>query len=253
MPALAPAAAPSLGSDSARAALVLALSKQHNTQQAPGGVETWTPPSSLPPMTTASPPQQQQQQKPKLQPDLAWLVRLAAPAAPCDMGHVERFLALHPTNCEGCPRAAAFKLARSLPCFDRDLTAYYLDSPQAPAEYELCVAHSLMRISPPHVSHADFITSRYPSWRDRDHAMLHVLAVLAAHWDHTGLPPAPAGLKDLPLARSESEAEHCVDTFMASPQARDLAATIEAAAAIMRVKANIAGPQPDLPSGSGRR
>ena len=220
-----------LGSDSARAQLrdALLMAKQ----QAGGApVETWAHPSS--PLITTKPqpvaPTAGIQAKPQQQARLDWLVRLAAPAAPCDTGHVERFLALHPPA--GCPRAAAFELARSLPCYDRDLTAYYLLSPQPPTEYELCVAHSLMRLAPPSTTHAAFMGSHYPSWRQG--GMLHVLAVLAAHWDHTGLPPAP-GLDTLPLARSYAEAERCVDTFMATPQARDLAATIEGAAVIMRV------------------
>lgn len=100
-------------------------------------------------------------------------------------------------------------------------------------EHELLVAHSLMRLVPETVSHADFIHALYPAWRDDPaHAMVHVLAVLAAHWDHMGLPPAP-GLEALPLARSYADADQCISVFRAASHLQHLAPLIEAAAHIM--------------------
>lgn len=220
-----------LGPDSARArlrdTLLTAIAEMRTTTSAP--VEVWQPLlAAAPPSSTAiaSPP-------PRAAASLAFLTR---PAAPYDEEHVRSFLALHQAHhADQAPTpAAAFDLARSLPCFDRDLTAYYLTLP-ATHEHELLVAHSLMRLVPDTVSHADFIHALYPAWRDHPiHAMTHVLAVLAAHWDHTGLPPAP-GLEALPLARSYADAEKCVAVFLASSPQHDptLAPLVEAASAIM--------------------
>jgi hypothetical protein len=221
-----------LGPDSARArlrdTLLTAIAEISSTTTSAPGVEAWQPLAVLaaaPPSSTAiaSPP-----------PRAASLAFLTRPAAPYDEDHVRSFLALHQAHHAPSP-AAAFDLARSLPCFDRDLTAYYLTTLPATHEHELLVAHSLMRLVPDTVSHADFIHALYPAWRDHPiHAMTHVLAVLAAHWDHTGLPPAP-GLEALPLARSYADAEKCVAVFLASSPQHDptLAPLVEAASAIM--------------------
>jgi hypothetical protein len=183
------------------------------------------PPAPPPSTAIASPPP-----RAAAAASLAFLTR---PAAPCDEDHVRRFLALHQPKDQVATPAAAFDLARSLPCFDRDLTAYYLTLP-ATHEHELLVAHSLMRLVPETVSHADFIHALYPAWRDDPgHAMVHVLAVLAAHWDHMGgLPPAP-GLEALPLARSYADADQCISVFRAASHLQHLAPLIEAAAHIM--------------------
>jgi hypothetical protein len=222
-----------LGPDSARArlrdTLLTAIAEISSSTTSAPGVEAWqplviTPPAAPPSTAIASPPP-----RAAAAASLAFLTR---PAAPCDEDHVRRFLALHQPKDQVATPAAAFDLARSLPCFDRDLTAYYLTLP-ATHEHELLVAHSLMRLVPETVSHADFIHALYPAWRDDPaHAMVHVLAVLAAHWDHMGLPPAP-GLEALPLARSYADADKCISVFRAASHLQHLAPLIEAAAHIM--------------------
>lgn len=221
-----------LGPDSARArlrdTLLTAIAEISSSTTSAPGVEPWQPPviAPAPPSTaTTSPPFL----RAAAAASLAFLTR---PAAPYDEDHVRRFLALHQPKDQVATPAAAFDLARSLPCFDRDLTAYYLTLP-ATHEHELLVAHSLMRLVPETVSHADFIHALYPAWRDDPgHAMVHVLAVLAAHWDHMGLPPAP-GLEALPLARSYADADKCISVFRAASHLQHLAPLIEAAAHIM--------------------
>jgi pimeloyl-ACP methyl ester carboxylesterase len=95
--------------------------------------------------------------------ELDWLAALAAPIANffSPEGH-ERVLALlrlhhhvsRPASGDfdalstPARRAAAFELARTLPFFDRDLTAYYTAASPIAEEYELRVAHSLMRLEP---------------------------------------------------------------------------------------------------------
>jgi hypothetical protein len=150
-----------------------------------------------------------------------------------------------------------FQLARDLPYFDRALTAYYLtlaaasQTPPATHEYELHVAHSVLRLTPPTTTLADFLVNHLPKWRQQ--GLLHVLTVAAAHMPSAerdwGIPDAPALqalLHALPLARSGADVVSAVRTFAdtAPPVAMAaFAVTLDAIAAIMRVKSN---PDPTL-------
>lgn len=142
-----------------------------------------------------------------------------------------------------------FRLARDLPYFDRALTAYYYLTlaPTAPThEYELHVAHSVLRLSPPNTTLADFLANHLPKWRHQ--GLLHVLTVAAAHMPSAerdwGIPDAPALqalLHALPLARSGADVVSAVRTFAdtAPPAVMSaFAVTLDAIAAIMRVKSN---------------
>lgn len=146
-----------------------------------------------------------------------------------------------------------FQLARELPYFDRALTAYYLTlATAAPThEYELHVAHSVIRLTPPTTTLADFLANHFPKWRQQ--GLLHVLTVAAAHMPSAerdwGIPDAPAVqalLHALPFARSGADVVSAVKTFAdtAPPAAMSaFAVTLDAIAAIMRVKSN---PDPTL-------
>lgn len=223
-----------LGPDSARAHLRDTLVAAIARTPAAAPLDAWTPSSSSPPpaldvVSSIS------SSKPPPPGSLDWL---AHPIPTCDVEHVRSLLALTPAT--DLSPAAAFRLARALPCFDGDLTAYYLSDaiPSPRRHYELCVAHSLMRLTPDTITHSDFIHAHYPAWRDDARAArTHVLAVLAAHWEHiTTALPLPPGLEALPLARSHADADRCLELFLAaaSPQHDPtLAPLIEAAAAIM--------------------
>jgi hypothetical protein len=194
--------------------------------------------------------------------ELDWLAALAAPIANffSPEGH-ERVLALlrlhhhvsRPASGDfdalstPAKRAAAFELARTLPFFDRDLTAYYTAASPIAEEYELRVAHSLMRLEPADRAYEPFIAERLPRWREET-GLLHVLAVLAAHmpsasddWHYPSTAaagPLPALLKTLPLARSYDAAARCIADFIAGAPPQSVARTLDAAAVIMRVKSN---------------
>ena len=152
-------------------------------------------------------------------------------------------------------RQVAFQLARELPHFDRDLTAYYLQPAPDTPEYELHVAHSLLRLhSPPTPDPEDLATWRHTG-------LVHVLAVAALHmpavadWFHCN-PPSPTrdpaasalrecltGLNTTPLSYRKHIQDlvtlllTCEDTATtATTQA--IFHTLDTAAVLMRVKSN---------------
>lgn len=152
-------------------------------------------------------------------------------------------------------RAAAFAIARDLPCFDRDLTSFYTGGMIAAAntpplrEYELRVAHSIMRLSSRDTTYDHFVSTLLPNWRDHS-CLLHVLAVLAANmpsltldWslpDSEATPELESLVKTLPLARSYDAAARSIAAALKRPAAIPpaFAYTLDMAAIIMRVKSN---------------
>jgi hypothetical protein len=148
-------------------------------------------------------------------------------------------------------RQVAFQLARELPHFDRDLTAYYMQPPPDTPEYELHVAHSILRLhSPP--TPEDLATWRHTG-------LVHVLAVAALHmpavadwFPHN--PPSPTrdpaacalhecltGLNTTPLSYRKHMHDlvtllDCEDTATTTTQA--IFHTLDTAAVLMRVKSN---------------
>ena len=164
-------------------------------------------------------------------------------------------------------REAAFDLARSLPSFNRDLTIFYLDLPAAETvpEYELHVAHSLLRLSPPTTTLDDFTESIRPSWRSS--GMLHVLTIAAVQMPSASVDwrlPSPCPtttavqtlLQSLPGARMPVEAARIISRFVASAPghggtAMDKRAmtiftcTLDRLATLMRVKTDAAAMYPE--------
>jgi hypothetical protein len=150
-------------------------------------------------------------------------------------------------------RELALQLARQLPCFDRHLTAYYLApylAPHAP-EYELHVAHSILRLSPPSSTLTHIATELFPRWREQ--GLFHVLTLAAVHMPAPdldwGLADGPHAdglatlLKTLPLARSYDAAARSITAFIHTqqahtPDARHVACVVDALATLMRVKSN---------------
>lgn len=156
-------------------------------------------------------------------------------------------------------REAAFELAQELPCFDRDLTSLYLSagatSAIMPQEYELHVAHSLLRLSPAPPSLSHFLANTLPKWREQ--GLLHVLALAAVNMPSPELDwriddaDYQASLRDLlralPLARSYDAAADCLSAFISrqtqfimhqGEAAAQMAATLDRLAVLMRVKSN---------------
>lgn len=164
----------------------------------------------------------------------------------------------------------AFDLAKALPHFDRDLTAFYLRGKCA-HEYELHVAHSQLRLCPAYrlASLEEFVRPWVATWRNQ--GLVHVLAVAALHmpaladWfpqpNSTQEPqeddetrPAESSavtrglvslLHNLPDARSEAQAAailadfiHSQKPHVATPTAQAIARTIDRLAVLMRVKSN---------------
>lgn len=184
---------------------------------------------------------------------LDWLRRLAVPiAGPAwpDLPETMRLLPNLPGTAQA-RREAAFSLARELPYFDRELTAYYLAGSGAAAyEYELHAAHSVLRLAPPDTTLHAYLTDLLPHWRRQ--GLVHVLTVAAAHmpsaerdWDLPSASGVQALLHALVLARSCQDVARAVSAYTASTTALDtrreraaFATTLDAIAALMRVKSN---------------
>lgn len=208
---------------------------------------------------------------------LQWFERLAGPVQPLTPAasrRVDELLKIHGLcSTRACqrPEEAAFELAKTLPHFDRDLTAFYLRGKCA-HEYELHVAHSQLRLSPDYrlTSLDDFARPWVSTWRNQ--GLVHVLALAAAHmpaltdwFPQPALaadvphdePPAESSavaqglvalLQDLPGARSEEETAGILKAFIesqrphvATPTAQAIARTIDRLAVLMRVKSNARG------------
>ncbi len=180
--------------------------------------------------TPASPPAAHTQplsQTPQAYPpNLQWFEHLAKPCRGLDDAGSERIttlLQLHaacdkkksaPVN----TRDQAYELAASLPHFDRDLTAYYLSDAAPAHEYELHVAHSILRLHAP-ATRADLLT-QLKTWRTS--GLLHVLAV-AAH----NMPELADWYPIVDPNKDESACSlcYCLDSFNRRP--RDHASTIQ--------------------------
>jgi len=185
---------------------------------------------------SAAPPREKgQASTQKHEEGLEWL---AAPVAfsASDHDRALTLLRLRHAGFESLPesdqRSAAFDLARDLPFYDAALTAFYM-RPLVPAlEYELRVGHSVMRLLAPGATYEAYLADHCPNWRDQT-GLLHVLAVIAP--TTPGLEPLA---KTLPLARSHDAAAKSVAAFIQSSPPPHIAAAIDAAAVVMRVKSN---------------
>ena len=221
-----------------------------------------------------------------LPPQLRWLAALCTPitSVPMDLQRTLDCVSLHyyssssraitaPRPAPSCPsssfadlseheqRAAAFEAARDLPWFDRNLTAFYA-GPAVTYEYELRIAHSIMRLlPPPHptkgraaatAAYDAFLQQHLPDWRARSGA-LHVLSVLAANmpslesdWNFPAVadlePEADPSrqafefcLHTLPIARSYDAAARALSKLSAHPPPPSVSALIDHACALMHV------------------
>lgn len=158
-------------------------------------------------------------------------------------------------------RYAAYQLAQEFPHFDRDLTAFYLNtSMHSPpcVEYELYVAHSIMRLHAP-ATHLELIDNHFRgqngrTWRSL--GLLHVLAVaainmpdLASDWFHVSpeLVADPTSeqlavclnhLTTKPLGHKEAIEKfiQAIQLESAGPAALVIATTLDCLAKLMRVE-----------------
>ena len=152
-------------------------------------------------------------------------------------------------------RQVAFQLARELPHFDRDLTAYYMQPPPDTPEYELHVAHSLLRLDPSAHPTYQSLLAALPTWRHS--GLVHVLAVAAVH-----MPAVADWFPRNPPSQNREDAacalHECLAALNATPQSygkhmQDLVTlldcedtattqaffrTLDTAAVLMRVKSN---------------
>ena len=186
---------------------------------------------------------------------LQWFAHLAQPCRGLDdaaSARIGQLLQLHAAVCKPDPAATpqeqAYELARSLPHYDRDLTAFYLLPDHLPRmEYELDVAHSILRLHAP--ATLDGLRQRLPAWRSQ--GLLHVLAVAATHMPEPAdwIPDKDAAADSLgycleALRRSPREYAHTIESFIAtqdlagSPTAQAVAATLDRLAILMDVKSD---------------
>jgi len=183
------------------------------------------------------------------------------------MDRVNTLLELHQAACGGqldpatiiaTPRQHAYQLAKTLPHFDRDLTAYYLRPPAdttATREYELHVAHSILRLHNPVTLEA--LQNHLKTWRSQ--GLLHVLGVAALHmpeladWFQNADSSKPlrecdGEIQSLAhcleaLRNTPGNYAHAIESFIASqdpatPTAQAIAVTIDRLAVLMGVKSN---------------
>ena len=113
--------------------------------------------------------------------NLQWFEHLSKPYQGLDefgVSWITELLRLHAAcdkSVPALPRHQAYELAKSLPHFDRDLTAYYLTLPAPAKEYDLYVAHSILRLHNP--STLEELHQQLATWRNQ--GLLHVLSVAA--------------------------------------------------------------------------
>ena len=146
------------------------------------------------------------------------------------------------------PAKQAFELARSLPHYDRDLTAFYLISSQTlPAnEYELEVAHSILRLHQPPSLAA--LCQHLLAWRTQ--GLLHVLTVAVhnmpelADW-HLPLGNDPAKAQHIRFLLSHflTDGVQAIERYIAacdpnSPTDQAFLAILDRLAILMGVKSN---------------
>jgi len=183
---------------------------------------------------------------------LEWFEPLALPfqgLPDASLVRIHQLLDLHPDiDRKNLHRSAqALVLAKSLPHYDRDLTAYYLmfrpgkDMALPLHEYELQVAHSILRLhDPPTV---EDLFERLRSWRDT--GLVHVLMVAAhnmpvlASW---GLEESPSTLHIQRLLRTIfAEKLAAIELYVASASPatdQHFLTLLDKLAALMRVKSD---------------
>jgi len=180
------------------------------------------------------------------------------------MDRVNTLLELHQAACGGqidpaiaTPRQHAYQLAQTLPHFDRDLTAYYLRPPADTPEYELHVAHSILRLHSPATLEA--LQTHLRTWRSQ--GLLHVLSVAALHmpdladWFQSADSSKPlhecdGEMQSLAhcleaLRTTPGNYAHTIESFIASqdpasPNSQAIAATLDRLAVLMGVRSNAA-------------
>jgi hypothetical protein len=194
--------------------------------------------------------------------NLQWFEHLAKPYQGLDefgVSRITELLRLHAAcdkSVPALPRQQAYELAKSLPHFDRDLTAYYLSLPVHAREYELHVAHSIMRLHNP--STLEELHHNLGTWRNQ--GLLHVLSVAAlnmpdlADWwpvldknkdtDACSLHECLRALHTAPRDYSRTIRDFILTQDPATPTAQAIAATLDRLAILMSVKSN-AAQEPD--------
>jgi len=189
---------------------------------------------------------------------LQWFAHLAQPCRGLDgaaSARIAQLLQLH-AACQPplaqTPQEQAYALALSLPHYDRDLTAFYLQPDHLPRmEYELDVAHSILRLHAP--ATLDDLRARLPVWRTQ--GLLHVLSLAAAHMPEPADWPAPdnASLAHCLEALQRAPREHAktIESFiatqdLATPAGLAVADALDRLAILMDVKSDAAEGDHDL-------
>lgn len=152
-------------------ARLLTQACHHHHQAGPSAAQ---PPAHAQPLSTAPPSYQR---------NLEWFAPLAGPYAGISetgSARVAQLLQLYQAATPNQPHTTdrellAFQLAKSLPHYDRDLTASYLLPPDR--EIDLCVAHSILRLHDPPDPEA--LQRLLGTWRNQ--GLIHVLSVAALH------------------------------------------------------------------------
>jgi hypothetical protein len=191
--------------------------------------------------------------------NLQWFEHLARPYQELDeasSARITKLLQLHAAcdkSVPALPRLQAYELAKSLPHFDRDLTAYYLALPPNTArEYELHVAHSIMRLHSP--ATPEDLRRHLATWRHQ--GLLHVLSVAAlnmpdlADWFPVDT-PSPDKIEEAcslheclaALHKTPGDYARTIQDFIAtqdpaSATAQHIASTLDRLAVLMSVKSN---------------
>lgn len=202
--------------------------------------------------------------------NLQWFEALARPYQPTDTqsrARVEQLLQLFEASCHKSEhhsdrRPLAYDLAKTLPHFDRDLTAYYLSLPDDTSlrEYHLCVAHSIMRLhDPPDLAG---LRQHLATWRNQ--GLLHVLSLAAMHmpdladWFHPPLDDNKdkeahslvltlEALRMQPRDYAQTISDFIATQDPATPTAQAIATTLDRLAILMSVKSDAdVEPQHDL-------
>jgi hypothetical protein len=190
--------------------------------------------------------------------NLAWFEPLAKPCDGLDEENdrrVDQLLELHHAACHpavATPRQHAFLLAKTLPHFDRDLTATYLRPALGAPEYELHVAHSILRLHNPQT--LEDLQIHLETWRSQ--GLLHVLGVAAlnmpdlADWfpvntpdEHTdecarSLLYCIGALRSRPASHTEIIESFITTQNPEKPTAQSIATTLDRLAVLMGVKSN---------------
>ena len=192
--------------------------------------------------------------------NLAWFEPLAQPYRGLDRAgfvRVDQLLELNAACLKSDPpppdtRHHAFELAKALPHCDRDLTTTYLQPSSTTPEYELHVAHTILRLHDPQT--LEDLQARLKTWRSQ--GLLHVLGVAALHmpdladWFPVDTPSedsdlcADSLLHCLEALRSKpANYAHTIESFITTqtpetPTAQSIAVTLDRLAVLMGVRSN---------------